>query len=185
MSVSPARATRTRVVVTLAMLCLLASSCAADRLGPTPLSQPAIAEIIDGDTIIIDFGTGNSETVRLLGIDTPETSDPTRPQQCFGAEATARLTELLAPGTLVAVERDVEARDRYGRLLAYVFRSHDQLLVNEQLLLEGYADLSIYEPNSTYRKRLTDAVTTARTAGAGLWTACGGPDVALDPSEYN
>ncbi len=69
--------------------------------------------------------------MRLIGIDTPETRrPPTSPSQCFGPEASARTTELLPAGTVVRLERDVEARDRYDRLLAYVYRVADGLFVN-------------------------------------------------------
>jgi len=66
-------------------------------------------------------------------------------------------------------------------LLAYIFRASDDLFVNELMLREGFADLSIYEPNSAYRPIFEDAFTRARTSEAGLWPACGGPDVPLDP----
>ena len=178
-----------RVVVALRYVALLfaltaCSETSASR-SPIPPDSPHLAvvdEIVDGDTIVVSFSTGVTERIRLLGIDTPETSDPTRPVQCFGAEATERLTELLSPGTPVRLERDVEARDQYGRLLAYVFRSSDGVMVNEVLVREGYGDLSIYEPNTAYRDLLHHAVTEARTGNAGLWHVCGGADVALDPS---
>lgn len=140
-----------------------------------------MSSIIDGDTIVVSFGAGETEPVRLLGIDTPESVDPSRPVQCYGSEATARLTELIPPGTPILVEVDAEARDHYGRLLAYVYRADDSVFVNAALLSEGFADLSIYEPNTTHRAELRRAAQRARTADAGLWSACGGPDVAIDP----
>ena len=136
--------------------------------------------MVDGDTIVIEVG-GATERLRLLGIDTPESVDPTRPVQCFGPEASARLAELLPPGTPIRVERDTEARDRYGRLLGYVHRADDDLFVNEALLRDGYADLLVMEPNTAYTDALRTALTAARTANAGLWGVCGGADVALDP----
>ncbi len=146
-----------------------------------PVDQPPIVDaVVDGDTIVVVVH-GHRETVRLLGVDTPETSDPNRPKQCFGAEATSYVAALLPPGTIVRLERDVEARDRYGRILAYVFRSDDNAFVNAQLLARGFADLVIYPPNEAYRSELTHAYTSARTQEAGLWGHCGGPDVAIDP----
>ena len=76
---------------------------------------------------------------RLLGIDTPETVHPERPVECFGPEASARTAALVPPGTAVRLERDVEARDRYDRVLVYVFRAADGLFVNRALVEEGYA----------------------------------------------
>ena len=146
-------------------------------------SLTTIESVIDGDTIVVAFGD-HLEHVRLLGIDTPETVDPTRPVQCFGPEATSRLQQLLPPGTPIVLERDFEPRDRFGRLLGYVFRANDQLFINEQMLAEGLADLSIYAPNRAYERELKHAATTAQTANAGLWAACGGADVPLEPWEY-
>ncbi len=165
------------VVVCLGFAPILAS-CAS---GPPVASTPTIVDVIDGDTIVVAFGPEAVETVRLLGVDTPETVDPSRPQQCFGAEASGYLRSLLPAGTHIRLERDVEARDHFGRLLGYVFRSSDQLFVNQELLRNGYADVSIYEPNSTYAPTLEAAVTSARTRNVGLWDVCGGADVALDP----
>lgn len=155
------------------VLVLTIAACA-----PAPASPPVVASIVDGDTVVIDFGNGN-ETVRLLGIDTPESVDPSRPVQCYGAEATARLAELAPPGTTVRLERDVEARDRYGRLLAYLFV--DEVFVNEVLLAEGFAALAVIAPNDTHRVALARAEMRARTVEAGLWAACGGADVPVDP----
>jgi len=65
--------------------------------------------------------------------------------------------------------------------LVYVFRDSDDLFVNDALLREGFADLAIYSPNVAYQDVLASAHTTARTRDAGLWAACGGADVPLDP----
>lgn len=150
-----------------------------------PASEPVTAivveHVVDGDTIVVSFGGRTHETVRLLGIDTPETVDPSRPEQCYGKQASDFLRSLLPAGTTVVIERDVEARDHFGRLLGYVFRAEDHLFVNQVLLEHGFADLSIYEPNSTYETRLSAAVVAARTRNIGLWNACGGADVAIDP----
>jgi len=160
--------------LTIATL-LLAASCAP---APAAETNPTIAEVVDGDTIVIDTA-GVREVVRLLGIDTPETVDPNRPVQCFGAEASARLRELLPVGALVSLHRDREPRDQYGRLLAYIYV--DDVFVNELMLAEGLADVSIYPPNDTLRPQLEAAAKKARTASVGFWEACGGPDVPLDP----
>jgi micrococcal nuclease len=137
--------------------------------------------VIDGDTVIVEFAGGAKEIVRLLGVDTPETVDPNRPVQCFGAEASTYVATLIPPGTEVRLERDVEARDHFGRLLAYIYRRSDGLFINRDLLRLGFADLSIYPPNDTYATDLQTVTTSARTQALGLWGACGGPDVPLDP----
>ncbi len=145
---------------------------------PAPYSSPVVSSIVDGDTLVLDFGYRH-ETVRLLGIDTPESVDPSRPVQCFGGEATTRLAELAPPGTTVRLERDVEARDRYGRLLAYLFV--EDVFVNEVLLAEGFAALAVIAPNDAHRPTLARAEMRARTIETGLWAACGGADVPVDP----
>lgn len=140
-----------------------------------------MASVIDGDTVIIRFPTGVEEPVRLLGVDTPETVDPNRPEQCFGAEASAHVRDLLPVGTAVALERDVEARDHFGRLLAYITRVDNSVFVNLDLVRAGLADVTFYEPNTALQSQFEHELTTAKTQRIGLWGACGGPDVALDP----
>lgn len=158
----------------------LGAGCAAEP-HHTAQATPQVLEIIDGDTIVVRFPDGQEEVVRLLGVDTPETVDPSRPVQCFGAEASAFVADILPPGTQVRLERDIEARDQFGRLLAYVFRADDERFVNAELLALGYADISIYAPNDGYVDVLEANLTQAKTQSAGLWSACGGPDVAIDP----
>ena len=140
-----------------------------------------VTRVVDGDTIVVDLG-GRSEKIRLLGIDTPETKSPTKPVQCYGHEASAHTTDLLAPGTEVRLERDVEERDQYGRLLAYVYRSSDDLFVNLELARGGFASLLTYEPNVAHVGELSSAVDNARSHQAGLWGQCGGPGVPADSS---
>ena len=152
---------------------------------PTVPDQPAlqpnavVERVVDGDTIIVTIN-GSRERVRLLGVDTPESVAETRPDQCYGAESAAYLTSMLPEGTEVTLIRDVEARDQYDRLLAYVVRTSDQLFVNLDLLERGFAGVLIYEPNSHYRNLFETAEDAAFQAGIGLWGACGGPDVPLD-----
>ena len=144
------------------------------------LEPNAVVErVVDGDTIIVEIN-GARERGRLLGIDTPESVAETRPDQCYGAESAAYLTGLLPEGTEVTLIRDVEARDQYDRLLAYVVRSSDQLFVNLDLIERGFAGVLIYEPNSHYRNLFESAEDAAFDNGTGLWGACGGPDVPLD-----
>lgn len=176
---------RFRVVVTQTILVSILLAACTSRVSVPVSNEAILTNVVDGDTVVLRFGDRQEERVRLLGIDTPETVDPTRPVQCFGHEAAVYLDELLPPGTNVIVERDVEARDRFGRLLVYLYRASDDLFVNAEMLRSGFADLSIFEPNSTYRDALTVAATSARTANVGLWESCGGPDVPLDPSEYD
>jgi micrococcal nuclease len=130
-----------------------------------------IVRVVDGDTVVARL-PGGDENVRLIGIDTPETVDPRKPVQCFGKEASARTKALLPPGTAIRLERDVEARDRYGRLLAYVYRAEDGTFVNLALAQEGYAQPLTIPPNVAYASQFSAAAAGARTAGRGLWGTC-------------
>jgi micrococcal nuclease len=140
--------------------------------GAGPPGAGVVVEVVDGDTIEVRMASGRHERVRLVGIDTPESVDPDRPVECHGPEASAALAGLLPEGTEVRLERDAEARDRYGRLLAYVFRTDDDLFVNEAIAAAGEAEVLSIPPNSAYDDRIGAAVAAARAAGAGLWGAC-------------
>jgi micrococcal nuclease len=138
-----------------------------------------VDRVVDGDTIVADIN-GTRERVRLLGIDTPESVAETRPDQCYGVEASDYLKSILPEGTEITLIRDEEARDQYDRLLAYVVRSDDQLFVNLDLIQQGYAGVLIYSPNDHYEALFTEAENAAIRADIGLWGVCGGPDVPLE-----
>jgi micrococcal nuclease len=164
-----------RTVVLLGAVGAVAACAPSARTSAS--DQPAavvVVSVIDGDTIEVAVA-GRTERVRLLGIDTPESVDPSRPVECHGPEASALTHQLLPEGTALVLERDQEARDHYDRLLAYVFRRDDGLFVNEAVLAAGEAELLTIEPNVAYRDRLASAADAARQAGAGLWGACPAP----------
>ena len=150
---------------------------AGSENGWTP--NATVERVVDGDTIVVLIG-GHQETVRLIGIDTPESVAPTRPVQCFGKEASLHLEAVLPAGTEITLVRDVEARDAYQRLLGYVVRSSDGLFVNLELVAAGYAAVLNYPPNDHYADVLDRAEADAVAAGRGLWGQCGGPDVPLE-----
>ena len=138
---------------------------------PRPDGAAVVVQILDGDTAIMDIG-GTEESVRFLGIDTPEIAHPDQPEECFGPEATARTEALIPPGTEVRLERDLEARDRFDRILAYVYRAEDDLFVNESLVGDGFADTLSIEPNRAHDATFAAARAEARAAGRGLWSRC-------------
>ena len=146
----------------------------------TPASTPAgerafVNRVIDGDTLDIEFaGQTQSERVRLLLVDTPETVDPNRPVGCFGNEASGYTKNLLPVGTVVFLERDVSERDRFDRLLRYVYLE-DGRMVNEVLVTEGYAKVATYPPDVKHFERLLAAQRTAREGSRGLWGGCNTP----------
>lgn len=111
------------------------------------------------------------ETVRLIGIDTPETVHPTKPVECFGPEASAFTHSLLEPKTQVRVQRDVEARDRYQRLLVYLYLL-DGTFVNQELLRLGFARAMSIAPNMVYADRFASIETKTKENRIGLWLRC-------------
>lgn len=131
-----------------------------------------LERVIDGDTIVADVG-GREERVRLIGIDTPETVKPNTPVQCFGPQAHELNARLLgAAGMPLTLRFDRELRDRYGRLLAYVYRLRDGLFVNARLIDAGAARTLEIAPNTAHAAQLSDLQHAARAAGRGLWGAC-------------
>lgn len=148
------------------------SACGGSTVAaPTAPDGAVVVRVVDGDTLRARLPRGQ-ETIRLIGIDTPESVRPGTPVQCFARQASRRLDALVPPGTELRLERDAEARDRYGRLLAYVFRRRDDLFVNLALAEEGFARAATYPPNVAYADRFVTAVADARTAGRGLWSRC-------------
>lgn len=160
----------------------LATIAGPVRRGPLD-ANGVVRRVVDGDTIQVALlrpnGTLSKETesIRLIGIDTPETKRPDTPIECFGKKASAATASLLPPNTPVRLERDVEERDRYGRLLAYVFRASDGLFVNHELVRTGFAASYPYPPNVAYSDVFRDAADAAQAVGVGLWGMCGDPHV--------
>lgn len=144
----------------------------------------SVDRVVDGDTIIVSVD-GRTETVRLLGIDTPEKAGGPRPAECFGHEASTYAANLLAPGTRVFLSRDQETRDQYGRLLAFVHRAEDGLFVNLAMLEGGYATPLFFAPNTALEDIFEAAANTARRNWVGFWQTCGAADVTLtDPNAF-
>ncbi len=130
---------------------------------PVRAAETCIVErIVDGDTIVCE-AVGR---IRLIGMDTPEMS-----QEPFGRMATEALAELIPVGSAVELEPDVEPRDRYGRLLSYIWI--DGMLVNWLLVRHGYAVLLTYPPNVQYVDQLATAQKQAREDKLGLWSIDG------------
>lgn len=136
-----------------------------------------VVRIVDGDTMVVKIPGGAEERLRLIGVDTPEISKPPEP---FGLEAAAYSTERLN-GRAVFLETDVASRDRYGRLLGYLWLESPavnpgeaelrQKLFNAQLLLDGYAQLMTVPPNVKYVDYFREFQREARENGRGLWGA--------------
>jgi len=131
-----------------------------------------VDRVVDGDTIELSDG----RKVRYIGIDTPETKDPRKEVQCFGEEASAYNQDLVE-GKVVAIEADVVDKDRYDRLLRYVWLEDE--MINKKLVAEGYAYASSYPPNVKYQTQFKLAQQQAREQNLGLWAECLVNDTAL------
>ncbi len=145
--------------------------------GDAPLAAGGTAtaqleRVIDGDTIVARV-EGREERIRYIGIDTPETVKPNTAVECFGPQAHDLNARVLgAGGTRLTLRFDRELRDRYDRLLAYVFRTDDGLFVNGRLIAAGAARTLPIAPNTARAAQLSDLQRAARAAGRGLWGAC-------------
>jgi micrococcal nuclease len=150
-----------------------------DTEPPASQSEPSAARtlggtvprIVDGDTIKVELGDGELETVRYIGVDTPETVKPGEPVQCFGKAASA-YNRRLVEGKRVRLQLGREQRDRYGRLLAYVFVRPGGAFVNALLVARGYARALTIPPNDLFANRFKRLARQAERRGLGLWSAC-------------
>jgi len=130
-----------------------------------------VVRVVDGDTIHVRLD-GRREKVRYIGVDTPESVKPGAPVECFAGRA-GEFNRRLIAGERVRLVSDLEPRDRYGRLLAYVYRVRDGLFVNAELVRRGYAETLTVPPNVEHAAELRRLASAARRGGRGLWSACG------------
>lgn len=128
-------------------------------------SDYLVAKVIDGDTIKL----ANGDTIRYIGVNTPESVHPKIKLQCFGKEASDYNQQLVA-GKTVTLEKDVSETDKYGRLLRYVYV--DGEMINEKLVHDGYALVATYPPDVKYTKQFLAGQTDARLNRRGLWSKC-------------
>ena len=166
---------RVRLLAFLVVLAVAAyTATAGDGSGGAPGRDGAqvgqVVRVVDGDTIHVQVG-GTRETVRYIGVDTPESVKPGTPVECFAKRASA-FNHRLVDGEQVRLVRDAEARDRYGRLLAYVYRVRDKRFVNASLVRRGYAVPLTIPPNVAHAERFRKLGSAARRAGRGLWSSC-------------
>jgi micrococcal nuclease len=128
-----------------------------------------VLRVVDGDTIQVRLDGGAVERVRYIGIDTPESVKPGTPVQCFAKKA-SHFNESLVEGRAVTLRLDAEQRDRYGRLLAYVYAG--PTFVNRVLVARGYARTLTIPPNVAHAGEFAHLARRARQDGMGLWRAC-------------
>ncbi len=134
-----------------------------------------ITKVNDGDTVTVLIN-GREERVRLIGIDAPEVD-----QEPWGRRARRRLQDIIRKTEkTVRLEFDMDERDRYGRLLAYLWTKNGRL-INEEMVRAGYAVIYTIPPNVKYVERLKDAQKTAKDKKKGIWGEGG---LEERPSEY-
>lgn len=140
---------------------------------PSQVLTGVAVRAVDGDTLEVRLDGGDVETVRVIGVDTPETVKPDTPVQCFGPRASA-FEHAHTEGRRVRLLVGVEPRDVYGRLLAYVWilgLSHPRFLEVE-LLRRGLARTLTFHPNDRFAPRFEKLERIAAKRGKGLWNAC-------------
>ncbi|QST01796.1 thermonuclease family protein [Pontibacillus sp. ALD_SL1] len=137
----------------------------------SPYEQATVSRVVDGDTIEVTYN-GKTEDVRLLLVDTPEVKHPSKPVQEFGPEASAYAKKMLTPGTKVGLEFDGPKRDKYDRLLAYIWVDGQNF--NKALLENGYARLAYrYDPPYTHYETFMKAQNQAKSQDLGIWSVEG------------
>ena len=149
------------LAIVLATLLAMATAGAGQTLTAT------VVRVVDGDTIRVDLG-GHMEKVRYIGMDTPEIHHPTRGEEP-GGRAAAAVNRRLVECKTVRLELDVRQRDRFGRLLAYVYVG--EMMVNAELVRLGYAQVMTVPPNVKHASLFVTLQREAREAGRGLWAS--------------
>ena len=145
---------------------LVVTAFPAAPVKASDLDLVTVERVVDGDTIQIESG----EKVRYIGVNTPEAVDPRRRVQCFGKEASEFNRNLVA-GRRVRLVKDVSERDKYGRLLRYVYLE-DGTFVNLKIIQTGFAYVATFPPDVKYSQMFVEAARKAREEGRGLWQAC-------------
>jgi micrococcal nuclease len=169
----------TPLFVAAVLIALSLSRCGMDGGGSTEPAGPVsahVTRVVDGDTIDVELEDGGDETVRYIGIDTPETVKPGTPVQCGGPRA-HEVNDRLVYGKTVTLRFDAERRDVYGRLLAYVYLppSHPggrPLFVNAELARRGLARTLTIPPNDSLAPLFARLADRAGVRGRGLWGEC-------------
>ena len=159
-------------VLLLAAVLVLVVTVVTRRDQPrvTTFGRADVVRVVDGDTIRVRLD-GRTERVRYIGVDTPESVKPGTPVQCYAKRAAAANAALVA-GRSVRLVGDVEQRDRYGRMLAYVYREPDGAFVNAALVRDGFARPLTIAPNVAHARQFDGLARDARHARRGLWAAC-------------
>jgi len=159
---------RWAVLATLSLVAALAAPASADAV----VFRGKVQSVVDGDTVKVRVGA-RIQTVRLIGVDTPETKHPSKPVQCWGPQASAQAMRLMRRGRNVRRETDPTQarRDRFGRLLAYVYtgRSRRANSVNRELVKRGAGTVLVVGRNFRFFRQFKAAENQAMRRNRGLW----------------
>lgn len=155
---------RKYLLMIMIVVALVITGCTSESIDG--LSGKVIS-VIDGDTIKVKLADGSEERVRMTLIDTPETKHPKVGVQPLGEEASEFTTAQLTDQDVV-LELDVQERDQYGRLLAYVWMN--DTLFNEVLIEKGYARVAVFPPNTKYVDQFRGIEENAKEKGIGIWS---------------
>jgi micrococcal nuclease len=172
-------ALRAPLFIAVVLIALAFSRCGTGDDGSAEPGGPVsvrVTHVVDGDTIDVAMPDGDEETVRYIGIDTPETVKPDTPVQCGGPRAHG-VNERLVGGRTVTLRFDAERRDVYGRLLAYVYltgagHGGRPLFVNAELVRRGLARTLTIPPNDSFAELFARLAARAGVEGRGLWGRC-------------
>lgn len=148
------------------LLFILLIGCSPDA------TKITFVRAVDGDTLIAMID-GKEEYIRLLLVDTPETKHPNKEVQPFGPEASELMKKTFSPSDPIYIEYGTEKRDKYDRLLAYVYTADDQMF-NELLLEKGLARVAyVYPPNDKYIEKFREIESQAKNKAIGIWSING------------
>jgi micrococcal nuclease len=169
---------RARAFALAALLAVTGCAASGAKGAGPPGTIPATVErVVDGDTAWFTLDDGTREKVRFIGVDAPESTTQHEP---FGKEAAAFTGRVLTAGKAVALQIDVDERDRYGRLLAYVWLSGPAIgddaearesMLNAVLVRDGYATVLTIPPNIAHADLFVALQIEARLAAKGLWAS--------------
>ncbi len=172
-----------RWIVRVALCCCIAFLSLFNFTSATDAEIRTVVKVVDGDTLRIRLPDGTTDLVRLIGIDAPEVHSSEKLErqaqragsdgqhiQLLGERSAKFLRSRIEKESKIRLEYDIVPRDKYGRILGYVFLP-DGTLINEEIVRLGYAHLQTFPPNIKYLERLKAAYIDARTAQRGLWSS--------------
>ncbi len=159
----------TRIIIPFIVCLLLYPTPNTSAQSLPPGENATLVKVVDGDTIKVRIGD-IVQTVRYIGVDSPELGNTDKPSTCYATEATDANAKLV-DGQALRLQKDKSETDKYDRLLRYVYLP-DGKMVNELLVQGGFAFAKAYKPDVRFSARFTTAQRKAQVAKAGLWSAC-------------